>query len=64
MSIHLKPEQQRVIALAVRSGAYRNLDEVLDRAFDCDARRLGKGQGELHTSAYCIHTQSVNAAPP
>jgi Arc/MetJ-type ribon-helix-helix transcriptional regulator len=33
MTIELKPEQQRVIDLAVRSGAYRNPDEVLDQAF-------------------------------
>ena len=33
MTIDLKPEQQRVIDLAVRSGAYRNSAEVLDRAF-------------------------------
>jgi hypothetical protein len=31
--IDLKPEQERVIDLAVRSGAYRNPDEVLDQAF-------------------------------
>ena len=30
MSIDLKPEQQRVIDLAVRSGAYRNPGEVLE----------------------------------
>ncbi len=34
MTIDLKPEQQRVIDLAVRSGAYRNPDEVLDQAFE------------------------------
>jgi Arc/MetJ-type ribon-helix-helix transcriptional regulator len=33
MTIDLKPEQQRVIDLAVRSGAYRNPGEVLDQAF-------------------------------
>ena len=30
MTIDLKPEQQRVIDLAVRSGAYQNAGEVLD----------------------------------
>ena len=30
MSIDLKPEQQRVIDLAIQSGAYRNPAEVLD----------------------------------
>ena len=33
MTIELKPEQQRVIDLAVGSGAYRNPGEVLDQAF-------------------------------
>ena len=33
MTIDLKPEQQRAIDLAVRSGAYRNPGEVLDQAF-------------------------------
>ncbi|MGA2576938.1 MAG: hypothetical protein ABSH24_13030 [Bryobacteraceae bacterium] len=33
MTVDLKPEQQRVIDLAVRSGAYRNSAEVLDQAF-------------------------------
>ena len=32
MTIRLKPDQQRVIDLAVRSGAYRNTGEVLDQA--------------------------------
>lgn len=33
MTIDLKPEQQRVIDLAVRAGAYQNAGEVLDQAF-------------------------------
>ena len=33
MAIDLRPEQQLVIDLAVRSGAYRNPGEVLDQAF-------------------------------
>ena len=33
MTIDLTPEQQRVIDLAVQSGAYRTPDEVLDQAF-------------------------------
>jgi antitoxin ParD1/3/4 len=32
VTINLKPEQQRVIDLAVRSGAYRDPSEVLDQA--------------------------------
>ncbi|MFZ0283649.1 MAG: hypothetical protein WAL32_00330 [Terriglobales bacterium] len=34
MTIDLKPEQQRVIDLAVKSGAYQNPGEVLDQAFE------------------------------
>jgi len=34
MTIDLKPEQQRVIDLAVRSGAYQSPDEVIDQAFE------------------------------
>jgi hypothetical protein len=34
MTIDLKPEQQRVIDLAIRSGAYRDPGEVLDQAFE------------------------------
>ncbi|MEP6715878.1 MAG: hypothetical protein ABJC09_09890 [Terriglobia bacterium] len=34
MMIDLKPEQQRVIDLAVGSGAYQNPSEVLDQAFE------------------------------
>jgi antitoxin ParD1/3/4 len=38
--IDLKPEQQRVIDLAIRSGAYRNPDEVLDQAFEIIREQL------------------------
>jgi Arc/MetJ-type ribon-helix-helix transcriptional regulator len=34
MTINLKPEQQRVIDLAVRSGAYQNPGDVLDQALE------------------------------
>jgi Arc/MetJ-type ribon-helix-helix transcriptional regulator len=37
MTIDLKPEQQRVIDLAVQSGAYQNPGEVLDQAFEISA---------------------------
>jgi len=33
MTIDLKPEQQRVIDLALQSGAYQNPGDVLDQAF-------------------------------
>jgi hypothetical protein len=40
MSIDLKPEQQRVIELAMRSGAYQNPGEVLDQAFEIIREQL------------------------
>ena len=40
MTIALKPEQQRVIDLAVRSGAYRNPGEVLDQALEIIREQL------------------------
>jgi Arc/MetJ-type ribon-helix-helix transcriptional regulator len=40
MNIELKPEQQRVIDLAIRSGAYQNPGEVLDRAFEIIREQL------------------------
>jgi Arc/MetJ-type ribon-helix-helix transcriptional regulator len=40
MTIDLKPEQQRVIDLAIRSGAYRDPSEVLDQAFEIIREQL------------------------
>ena len=40
MTIDLKPEQQRVIDLAVGSGAYQNPDEVLDQAVEIIREQL------------------------
>ena len=40
MTIDLKPEQQRVIDLAVRSGAYQNAGEVLDQALEIIREQL------------------------
>ncbi len=40
MTIDLKPEQQRVIDLAVGSGAYQNPGEVLDQAFEIIREQL------------------------
>jgi Arc/MetJ-type ribon-helix-helix transcriptional regulator len=40
MTIDLKPEQQRVIDLAVQSGAYQNPSEVLDQAFEIIREQL------------------------
>ena len=40
MTIDPKPEQQRVIDLAVGSGAYQSPDEVLDQAFEIIREQL------------------------
>ena len=40
MAIDLKPEQQRVIDLAVQSGAYQNPGDVLDQAFEIIREQL------------------------
>lgn len=40
MRIDLKPEQQRVIDLAVSSGAYQTPHEVLDQAFEIIREQL------------------------
>ena len=42
MTIDLKPEQERVIDMAVRSGAYRNSGEVLDQAFEMIREQLDR----------------------
>lgn len=41
MTFQLKPEQQRVIDLAVQSGAYQSPGEVLDQAFEIIREQLG-----------------------
>lgn len=43
MNIELKPEQQRVIDLAIQSGAYHNPDEVIDRALSMLAEDIEDG---------------------
>ena len=40
MTIDLRPEQQHVIDLAVRSGAYQNPGDVLDQAFEIIREQL------------------------
>jgi Arc/MetJ-type ribon-helix-helix transcriptional regulator len=47
MVIDLKPEQQRVIDLAVQSGAYRNPAEVVDQAFEIIREQLELGDWML-----------------
>jgi len=34
MAIHLNPEQEHRVVEALRSGAYRNSDDVIDRALE------------------------------
>jgi Arc/MetJ-type ribon-helix-helix transcriptional regulator len=40
MTIDLKPDQQRVLDLAIQSGAYQNPGEVLDHAFEIIREQL------------------------
>ena len=47
MVIDLKPEQQRVIDIAVGSGAYQSAGEVLDQAFDIIREQLTLGDWML-----------------
>jgi predicted transcriptional regulator len=43
MTIELKPEHQRTIDLAIRSGAYHDPEEVLDQAFEIIREQLHLG---------------------
>jgi Arc/MetJ-type ribon-helix-helix transcriptional regulator len=43
MTIELKPEQQRMIDLAIRSGAYRDSDEVIATALELLAEDIEDG---------------------
>lgn len=43
MTIELNPEQQRVIDLAIESGAYRDSDEVIARALSMIAEDIEDG---------------------
>lgn len=43
MNIELKPEQQRMIDLAIRSGAYDSFDEVIDTALSMLAEDIEDG---------------------
>lgn len=58
MTIDLKPEQQRVIDLAVGSGAYQNPDEVLDQAFEIIREQLDlQGWMSEHREAIAAHIE-------
>jgi Arc/MetJ-type ribon-helix-helix transcriptional regulator len=43
MTIELKPERQRMIDSAIRSGAYRNSDEVIATALEMLAEDIEDG---------------------
>jgi antitoxin ParD1/3/4 len=47
MVIDLKPEQQRLIDLAVQSGAYQDPAEVVDQAFEIIREQLDLGDWML-----------------
>jgi predicted transcriptional regulator len=40
MTIQLRPEQERTIDLAIRSGAFRDPQEILDQAFEIIREQL------------------------
>jgi hypothetical protein len=50
VTIELKPDQQRVIDLAVGSGAYQNPGEVLDQAFEIIASSFSLKTGWLSSA--------------
>jgi len=59
MTIHLKPEQQRVIDLAVQSGAYQNPAEVLDQALEIIREQLDLEDWMLeHRHAIAAHLET------
>ena len=47
MTISLKPEQQRVVDLAIQSGAYQNPGEVIDQALAIIREQLELGDWML-----------------
>jgi predicted transcriptional regulator len=58
MSIDFKPEQQRVIDLALRSGAYKDPGEVLDQAFEIIREQLALEDWMLeHCDAVATHIE-------
>lgn len=48
MSITLRPEHEKAVAAAIRSGAYQNADEVIERALEAlrAEDELLHGQGD------------------
>jgi Arc/MetJ-type ribon-helix-helix transcriptional regulator len=59
VTIELKPEQQRAIDLAVRSGAYQSPAEVLDQALEIIREQLDLGDWMLQQrEAVAAHIQA------
>jgi antitoxin ParD1/3/4 len=59
MTIELRPEQQRVIDLAVQSGAYQNAGEVLDQAIEIIREQLQAEDWMLeHRAATAAHIEN------
>jgi Arc/MetJ-type ribon-helix-helix transcriptional regulator len=64
MVIDLKPEHQRVIDLAVGSGAYQNPDEVVEQAFEIIREQLDLEDWMLeHRDATAAHIAKGFARP-
>lgn len=55
MTIELKPEQQQMIDLAIRSGVYHDSGEVLDQAFEII-------RAQLHSEDWLAEQRAVVAA--
>jgi len=59
MTIDLKPDQQRVIDLAVQSGVYQNPGEVLDQALEIIREQLDLEDWMIeHRDAVAAHIES------
>ena len=56
MVIELKPDQQRVIDLAVQSGAYQDPSEVVDQAFEIIREQLDLGGWMLESVKRSRHS--------
>ena len=65
MVIDLKPEQQRVIDLAIQSGAYHDSDEVIATALSMLAEDIEDGavsearRSKAHGRAPCLRALSI-----
>lgn len=58
MTIDLGPEEQRVIDMAIQSGAYKNADEVLSQALEMLRGQLDEKDWILeHREAIAAHVE-------